>query len=270
MQKWLSFHFYPLEVQDVFLIRAVKPFLEQYIWPETGARAFFVRYVDEEGPHIRLRLRGEEEWLESTIRPAIETHFANRGNYKEVAYVAETARFGGAESMAQVEEFFHISTRVVLDRLSKELYTYGDAMFDALRMHIITVIAAGFDRQKASWYFERLCEQWIKLFFRPDDGAPADEALVKGVLDQFRQSFEPQRDDLYYAVTEFWRTVEAGKFDNAYPEWLRWVRGNELVIKELEGNLDKTLPSLLHLTNNRLGINNQDEAHLCFILANTL
>lgn len=267
MQTWLSFHIHPHETLDVFLARGVRPFLVQHIWPVQQARAFFIRYEDENGPHIRLRLRGDE----ALLRPALQSWFEDRGSVEEFPYQAEAERFGGEEALKWAEEYFHLSTRVVLDRLNRP-YTYGDAMFDALRMHVITAFSAGWNREKSSWYFENLCRQWIDLFFQATSEASNGETNWQdSLLQDFEESFAPQREELRLAVVELWTALEKGKFDEEQPEWLRWLRGNQLLVPEF-GNeaLEKSLPSLLHLTNNRLGINNQDEVYLNFLLWKTL
>ncbi len=267
---WLSYHFYPLETADAFLTRALRPFLEQYIWPTKGARAFFVRYDDERGPHIRLRLRGEAEWVDETLHPAVEGWFRERGERIEVPYQPEPERFGGEEALAWAEEHFHVSTRVVLDRLNQATYTYGDAMFDGLRMNAIAAYAAGFDRERAAWYFGQLCEQWLPLFFRPAEGLPPDAAFFSAIKEEFEARFDRQKEDLRDTLAGFWKTLETGKFDEKQPEWLRWLRGNELILKGLGNNLDRALPSLLHLNNNRLGVTNPDEVFLCYLLSRAL
>jgi thiopeptide-type bacteriocin biosynthesis protein len=268
---WLSIHFYPLETPDIFLARALKPFLETFIWREKGARAFFVRFDDEKGPHIRLRLRGESEWLRKTLLPALEGWFADRGEWQEVPYVPEKERFGGDEALALAEEYFHISTRVVLGRIGRGAFTYGDAMFDAMRMHTITAYAAGFTRERAAWYFGQLCTQWLPLFFRPLDSAePMSADMQAALIEQFEKSFDPQKEDLRMAIGELWKALEAEKFDPDQPEWLRWFRGNQLILHDLGDNMEKALPSLLHFSSNRLGVNNQDEVFLAYVLSKTL
>lgn len=270
MRPWLSLHCFPLDAPDVFLTRAVRPFLNQYIWPAKDTRAFFIRFEDQHGPHLRLRLHGEPQWLEETLRPALAGWFAGQGTFHEVPYAPELDRFGGAAGMALTEEYFHLSTRVTLDRLAQAPRTYGATLFDALRLHLLTALAAGMSREKAAWYFGQLYAQWWPAFFRPADGQPLDETAQAAILTQFRTSLETQEVALRAAFDELWKAVQASRFDTTQPEWLRWFRGNELILKEFGNNLDKVLPSLLHLTNNRLGVNNQDEVFLCYVLANTL
>ncbi len=268
MQTWLSFHIHPLETLDVFLARGVRPFLEQHIWAKSDARAFFIRYEDENGPHIRLRIRstaGQPEFDE-LVRSAVQEWFEPRGTLEELPYEPETDRFGGEAGLQLAEAYFHLSTRVTLDRLNRP-FTYGDAMFDALRMHVITAFAAGWNREKSAWYFEQLCKQWIELFFQPsDDKAKAKANWQESLLDDFEGSFVPQQEDLRLAIDELWTALEKGNFDQEQPEWLRWLRGNEMLLSEFGEDLEKYLPSLIHLTNNRLGINNQDEVYLNYLL----
>lgn len=267
MQTWLSYHIYPLETPDVFLARGVRPFLDQHIWSVQGARAFFVRYEDEKGPHIRLRFRGEAGWLDQTLRPAAEAWFAERGTVEVVPYEPEAERFGGPEALGWAEEYFHLSTRVALDRLNRP-YTYGDALYDALRLHTITAYAAGWSREKSAWYFNQLCEQWMSLFFQaPESGGQDWRAEV---FSDFERNFAPQREELRLGIAELWSALEKGKFDTTQPEWLRWLRGNQMILNEMSVHLEKALPSLLHLTNNRLGVTNPDEVYLNYLLANVL
>ncbi len=267
---WFSVHFYPLETTDVFLTRAVKPFLEQYVWNTKGARAFFIRYADEKGPHIRLRIRGEATWIEEMLRPAFEGWMRDRGTYTEVPYLAEVTRFQNETMMAWAEEHFHISTRVILDRLNQPTYTYGDAMYDALRMHTIVAFTANFSHDRASWYFNQLCDQWLPVFLQPADGAPFTPDMRDEMKEQYESLYEKQKDDLRLAIHELWLSLERKKTDTKHADWIRWLRGNEMVIPEFGDHLDKILPSLIHLTNNRLGIQNADEPYLNYILSRTV
>ena len=265
---WLSIHFYPLENQDVFLVRGLRPFLQQHIWANRGTRAFFIRYQDERGSHIRIRMRGEESWMMETLRPAFEAWQEGRDEWEEVPYLPETERFGGEEALGLAEEYFHLSSRVALDRLAREQHTYGDSMFDALRMHTIAAHGAGMNQKQAARYFSQLTEQWLPLFYATD-GTP-DAAFLSEIREGFEKNFAPQKEELQPTLLELWKALDKEKFDKKQPEWARWALGNQMILKELGDNLERALPSLLHLTNNRLGLNNQDEVYLNFILSKTL
>ncbi|MCS6929269.1 MAG: thiopeptide-type bacteriocin biosynthesis protein [Saprospiraceae bacterium] len=268
-RAWLSYHLYPLETLDVFLIRAVRPFLEQYVWPYQGARAFFIRYADERGFHIRLRLYGESSWKE-TVPQAVHEWFTGCKAIEEVAYQPNKEVFRSAEALYWGEEHFHLSSRVALERM-RPPYTYGDALFDAMRLHVIAAYAAGWSREQASNYFNHLCERWALLFIQPaetNNGTP--EQWIEDLKKLFEEHFRPQQEDLRFAVVELWKAIQKNRFDTHQPEWLRWLRGNELIFSKLGGGLESTLPTLIHLTNNRLGINNVDEPYLAYVLSKAL
>ncbi len=265
---WFTIHFYSLENQDVFLVRGLRPFLQQHIWSTRGTRAFFIRYQDERGPHIRIRMRGEELWMEETLRPAFTPWQEGRGEWEEVTYLPETERFGGEEALGLAEEHFHLSSRVALDRLAREKQTYGDSMFDALRMHTIAAYAAGMSQEQAAHYFGQLYEQWLPLYFAPE-GTPAPD-FFEAIKTSFEKNFAPQKEDLRATLLELWKALDKEKFDKKQPEWARWALGNQRILKALGDNLERALPSLIHLSNNRLGLNNQDEVYLNFILSKTL
>lgn len=269
LRSWFSYHFYPLETLDVFLIRAVRPFLEQHVWSQRGARAFYIRYDDERGPHIRLRLHGEASWMEA-MPEAVSTWFADRGTIEEVAYSPNQEVFRSLEALYWGEEHFHLSSRVALERM-RPPYTYGDALFDALRLHVIAVFAAGWSREQASDYFGRLSEQWALLFIRPaetNNGTP--EQWLEDLKALFEANFRPQQEDIRLSVVELWDALRKGRFDTEQPEWVRWLRGNELILSNLGDALAPAFPTLIHLTNNRLGINNADEAYLAYVLHKAL
>ena len=182
-----------------------------------------------------------------------------------VPYEPEPERFGGESALTWAEEHFHVSTRVVLDRIARPQFTYGDAMFDALRLHVIAVYSAGFTKERSRWYYGQLYDQWLPLFFAADEPTLAQE-----ITDAFEKTFAPQKEQLRATLEAFWKSLLAEKLDAKQPEWTRWLRGNQMILNGLEENLAKSLPSLIHLTNNRLGINNQDEVYLNFILSKTL
>ncbi len=264
MQTWHSIHIRPLETPDLFLDRAFRPFLERYIWPQAGARAFFIRYEDEQGLHLRLRLRAEDAYLRDTVLPALDAWLADRGEWTVAVYEPETARYGGPEGLALAEEYFHQSTRVVLSRLHS-LNTYGDALFDVLCLHTIVAFAAGMTRAEAADYFGRLADQWLLLFFQAGEVGWQEEVKA-----EFEAAVALQKDDLRAGLHALWSNLEQEKFDDMPPEWRRWLRANHLILPQFGDQLEIVFPSLLHLSGNRMGLHNQDEVYMLFLLSKTV
>ncbi|MCB9342118.1 MAG: hypothetical protein H6576_00300 [Lewinellaceae bacterium] len=259
---WLSYHLYPIESQDLFLTRALKPFLDRYIWTDNASRAFFIRYQDEKGPHIRIRLKAGNEEAENQLKLEFASWFEGRGEWKEVLYQSEAERFGGEAGLALAEEHFDLSSKVVLARMAKSDFMYGDAMYDALRLHIISLHAAGFNPERIRWYFSKLYDQWLSLFFPVEEG--------ENITSNFKKLLKPQELNIRRNLHAVWEALEDGKLDEQQPEWAQWIKGNKLILNALGENLEKALPSLIHLTNNRIGINNQDEVYLNYIFSNAV
>ncbi len=244
------------------------PFCEKYIWPTRGARAFFVRYNDDMGIHLRLRFKGEDEWLQKQLLPAIQKELTSKCTHTLVAeYVPETDRFGGEAALALAEEHFHVSTRVALARLARKGYTYPDAMFDAMRLHAAAAAAMGFAPTEARNYFDNLCNEWIRVFFVANEHTEGHD-LLGAVRSDFEATLEPQAAFLKDALEQFGQSLAEERFDNQQPEWLRWYKGSQIILKEMQPDARaKALPVLLHLMNNRLGINNHDEAFVLYVLS---
>ncbi|MGI9158495.1 MAG: thiopeptide-type bacteriocin biosynthesis protein, partial [Saprospiraceae bacterium] len=253
-----------LDPHDLFLTRAIWPFLEHFIWPEAGTRAFFIRYEDEQGLHLRLRLRAKQAHVRDTLAPALEAWLANRATWTEVAYEPETDRYGGPEGLALAEEHFHQSTRVVLTRLHAQ-ESYGDALFDVLRLHTILAYAARMTRAEAAEYFGRLADQWLLVFFQP--GEIGWEEQVKA---EFEAAAVQQKDEVGEVLQALWSDLEAQKPADMPPEWRRWLRANQSILPQFGDKLEKVLPSLLHLSGNRMGLHNQDEVYLLYLLSKTI
>jgi hypothetical protein len=106
------------------------------------------------------------------------------------------------------------------------------------------------------------------LFFSGEADMPEEDQEL--ILNGFATNLEPQQDDLLSTLQELWKALDRDKFDKEQPEWSRWAEGNRLIFKEYGPQLDMALPSLVHLSNNRLGLQNPDEVYVNFILSKTL
>jgi thiopeptide-type bacteriocin biosynthesis protein len=262
---YFSVEFRPAESPEVFLARALKPFLEQYIRPTRGARAFYSRHEDENGTLIRIRMRGEDTWTEDLLKPAFEGWMRDRGSWQEVPFQPDASPYGGEEVMVWVEEHFHIGTRVVLDRIATPEFTYGDAMFDTLRLFTTIAEAAGFSREKARWYYGELLMQWLQLFAGASNPTEREDRII-----EFRDTLKPQQSDLSLAIEKFWTDMESGKYEKEHPEWARWHKGSQLIFEGLGVHSEKSLPTLIHQTGNRMGLSNPDIVYLVYVLSTSL
>ncbi|MEM6967336.1 MAG: thiopeptide-type bacteriocin biosynthesis protein, partial [Bacteroidota bacterium] len=136
---WLSVHLYYNEPWEEFLQKALEPYVNTAVQTGIAQQYFFIRYW-ENGPHIRLRMKGEEEMINTILKPNLEEHFThyfeskpsrrtepqyppnfsetlkwflnNSISYNE--YQPEVGRFGGKLGIQIAEKQFMISSKVVL------------------------------------------------------------------------------------------------------------------------------------------------------------
>ncbi|MEV0982232.1 lantibiotic dehydratase [Streptomyces sp. NPDC049915] len=91
---------------------------------ELGAdRWFFIRYTDDAGHHLRLRLRGDRRVLWSAVAPAVGELLGDwqrqgllRG-HTVAPYDPETERYGGAAALATAEEVFQYDSEAAVELL---------------------------------------------------------------------------------------------------------------------------------------------------------
>jgi thiopeptide-type bacteriocin biosynthesis protein len=268
---WKSWHIKPNEVEDVFLVRVLKPFLRDIIWSEPQSKAFYIRYNDaESGPHLRFRVFGGQDWLENVVDPQLKIYFEGKCSFTNAIYTPEPERFGGMENMPWAEAYFKLSTRMALMRIGRVPYVYGDAMFDTLRMHLTTMKAAGYELEDAKNYFLTLRNQWAPRFIFEADGSTLSEAGLGELFNTFDDQLEPQKAVLTQSLSDMWYYLKQNLFDKQQPEWEGWYQSSRTAFSHLYGHMETALPHFIHLHNNRMGITNYDEVFLCHILAEVL
>ncbi len=123
--QWAYFKLYcPSHLQDAVLAE-VKPALDALIAESGIEGAYFVRYRDEQGAHLRLRLRtvggAAAESSLAGLREVFD-RLHRSGVLQSVAmvpYVREIARYGGESGIALCETLFCIDSRLVLEAIPR-------------------------------------------------------------------------------------------------------------------------------------------------------
>ncbi|MEU9505929.1 thiopeptide-type bacteriocin biosynthesis protein [Micromonospora sp. NPDC048170] len=109
---WISFHTYATSVP------ALQPVLESVVAPfvaglsEHGAlvRWFFIRYRDQNGPHVRLRVGGPLDLLADVQRHGL----VELADVRVRLYAPEYDKFGGPGGVAAAERLFHAASEAAL------------------------------------------------------------------------------------------------------------------------------------------------------------
>ena len=266
---WLSIHIFPKEpILDAAITRWLGAFMRKLHATEPGFSDYFFTRSMEGGQHFRLRLRGTAQFFEEKVAPLVTEIFEKEAGAElaVMPFQPEIERFGGAEAFPFVENYFAASSQTVFQRIFLANGDYDQKMGDALQLHLAVAAAADFTNKEAAAYFRQLSKEWMPAFFMPEHPLLNGEqqAYYLEIERVFNLSFEKQADGIRAAVANFWGQYLSKKMDESTANWLKI---NELLLPNIPAT---AWPDLMHMTNNRLGITNQDEVFLMYVLGRSL
>jgi hypothetical protein len=209
-----------------------------------------------------------------------------------VKYEPETERYGGPEALHIAEELFYYSSRAALDIISKNKYRgYTDSLSAAIQLHVSLVKSFRIPVESIPLFFDMSCNLWISKTFMDPFKVIAPKTYMRrkaGTLKIFAGLYEAQKENLILFVKTLWECLSPGNMDSRSAVY-RWYRDTFKIYKALnalnengklkmpplafkhEKQVSNTpiwyiLDSYIHMINNRLGVSNQDEAYISYIL----
>jgi thiopeptide-type bacteriocin biosynthesis protein len=215
-----------------------------------------------------------------------------------IAYEPEIERYGGIRSLQVSEEQFNLSSEIVMNFIrSKKNLTYEDSLGTALQLHISFCWALGLNDGQVRFLFANMFQKWFYssiLYVTVNRSESVAGSAKKKIVSLFKQNYENQKFFLLRIMDKIISNMMINeKFDK---EWLNnWIDESRKIAKKLNylnlagkiqvpddyidctGGLmpeDKSIvylcESYIHMTNNRLGILNRDEAYLFYLIKNLL
>lgn len=249
---------------------------------------FFVRYHDGR-PHLRLRWQslatvdpaaqdGERRRLEEACRrdPGVEA-------VQWVPYRPEVERYGGPAGLAWSEELFHRTSRTAVELLGRvrEAIPAGSAenrsvrLGKALLAQLVVLHAFEPDRRRATELVGQFGDAYLHQ--RTGDGAER-----RRLTEQYRRGFDRQSDRLGAYVEAAWTALDDGdpltpELDPLRDHLVRIRQGLRAASErgELRDGRGSSrwrdcvrwlLPSYLHMTNNRFGVDLREECYLAVVV----
>lgn len=294
INEWISCYIFHDTSFELVLKELVHPLIQNLKEQNKLASFFFIRYW-EEGPHIRLRILPKSENDVTVIKDTIEEnvqHFfitlpAVKYNLQFNNYVRENERYGGQQGILFAEEQFMISSSYILNILEeKEEWNYGQSMSEALKLHMV-MLHTFFDGEikRIQEFLNFLLQNWIPHSVKKVNGKIVTLEVQK-LLGFYTNSYNNQKsviDQLTSAICNEQYDDPSLKQWNIYHDKLKseiskliknnnmqipsWVQyGDQYDIDKENQILWPWLDSLIHMTNNRLGIHLRDEAFLAFLM----
>jgi thiopeptide-type bacteriocin biosynthesis protein len=284
---WIYLNIYPrhFDQLDQVIQKIIHPALREACSGSGLERWFFIRYADQRGWHIRLRLRGveraRENWvrdigqLVDTILPGLEDHqpihrlipltgprpeHPAEAGYALAAYEPEYEKYGGALGLTIAEELFQASSELTVKALlrvqkpsDRFLLTVG-----LTRSLVWQFNATGADRRR---FLEHYLWYW----------SGQDRSGAANMRQKLRDAARQRRTFISQQLSE----LANHPFINS-------------LIQEQEADLNRTRTALeaaqdevtesprrlsfdyLHMNNNRLGVLPSEEAYLAALLLESL
>ena len=279
--EWISAHIFYSGNHDLMLQELIAPFVKNnlHLLVEHSPW-FFIRYW-ERGDHVRLRLHHIESFFlkedlvhmagdffkcypaQRNTQPDVDSDLFPDNSVQFINYIPEVERYGNTRSLPWAESYFASSSALILKWLA-DRKNKNTSFIDAIKLHLILLHAAWFNGIDVNGLCADFIDDWLIRLCNPLNNIPAQKQLW---LQQFGRSFEPRKEQLTTAIFNFWMQIS----NKQLPEEL--YRFNELNLQIMLQYKNEGFPvnkilaiigSLMHMTHNRLGINNREESYVMY------
>lgn len=256
---------------------------------------FFIRY-SENGFHIRLRILPSKYASVHDLKDKIRSYFCDLIIFDEidlsfkkvyfvhfVDYIPEFTRYGGESNIFLVEKMFYFSSLTVLNfynlilpkyiRNSYDLL-YSFSLIFALKMNLIFIKSFNLSLNYELNFYKRNVSIWLPSVRY---GSKIDYSDIQ-IFNLFETSFENLDPNLINSLLDFYANLcENIITDRNLIDWhkkcLYFSKRFKSVycdINEFENSFFSIGQSIIHMTNNRLGVLNGDESFLSYIATRIL
>ena len=260
------------------LNKKLKPFLDKYF------RDHFKKDPSK---------RTDPEWLSKL--PEDQRWFPN-DTVRYIEYEPETDRYGGKVGMLIGERQFQASSEAVLAVMKESTdWNYDRAHGTAIQMHLGFAAALNMNLEELKHFCSLVYSGWFPRAYSydpnrsPEDTKKIQEVILKAFEDNFlkqQPTLLPYHQTIWNALRENvefeqdWFNKWVGDMKRIYKELSTAQKKNKLIFPKWFGVNKKIkvpassqkrwaiLESYVHMTNNRLGIQNRDEAYLGYIITN--
>lgn len=269
---WISAYIYSDPPHEELLVEGVLPVVKKVMDAGLASQYFFIRYF-EKGHHVRLRCKTAPEnegVVREMINKGIGAYFVNHPGKQEkekeeyyppqsiqyIPYEPEIARYGGEERIGIAEEQFMYSSDVVFSLLSKkDNWQYEKRLGYALQLAVAQFVGFGFSYEQVVQYAQAQL--------------PGQLSYHNLKREDIEKQYEKQRELKGIGRKIYNALQQVQDSDGAVEKYVQKMQNILQKLKEVKtdtAQLQRLLPSYIHMTNNRLGIKLTDEAYITFLL----
>ena len=237
--------------------------------------------------------RRDPAWVQEL--PPEQRWFPNN-SVQFVVYEPEIARYGGPVGIHIAERQFHASSCAVLAVLQDSgCWSYDRALGAAIQLHLTFAAALGMDLYETTQFYTSVSQHWYDYAVPSADDPSAQTRAQRRehILSIFAQQFTQQQVTLMPYHEALWKALVT---DVVFEQdWLNrwrydmsqvgcalraaqqqllvpygWQPNPTLAIPVARQQLWPIFESYVHMTNNRLGIFNRDEAYIGYLIHQSL
>ncbi len=255
------------------------------------------RMIDHFENYYQLKPSKRDDPPWSLTLPDNQRWFPNN-SIQFIDYEPEIDRYGGIHGILIAEDHFQLSSQVVLSVLKESpAWDYERALGVAIQLHLASAHAFNMDKEESAEFYSIIFKGWFASAYGYSDGLSKTDIKERQeiTLSAFEKQFNIQKSKLINYHQAIWEALrEEYCFEQ---EWMnQWIYGMKKIARQLtesqsSGNLQLSdwakpdnnlctiterqllwsiIGSYVHMTNNRLGILNRDEAFLGYIMKECL
>jgi thiopeptide-type bacteriocin biosynthesis protein len=260
MATWVSAYIYYTKPLNQLLTGCVYPFVVKHSGVfDKESPYFFIRYP-EGGDHIRLRIKTDHEKEVMQLLSGHVAEFNQDARLAFVAYEPEIKRYGDANSIQWAEQLFYYSSAAALEWLQVTADPPASASIQCLQMHLQLLHATGYSITQQLDLCDYFIEDWIRVF-HPQRKIPTDKALW---LETFDKAFRNNRERITYTMRHLYNSYAADTDASAWLQASKRVMAQYRQSPLTDPQIREAISSILHMTHNRLGIENNEEAYIMY------
>lgn len=287
-ERWLSMHIYISGSIDEFLNSTFHRLLRKI--EDEFSMFFFIRYFIP-SPHIRLRVKTlNSDLVKNMLNEEIICILSNDDysfsvtSFEFIDYEPEFDRYGGIKTIKIAEKYFNLSSDVALMAFSESpIWNYECAIGHAINLHLSFLFCINLGSITNEKILGLAYHGWLEDFLFLQKGLSRE--LVE---EAFLKSYNRQKSVILQKSRTLLKCLKSGRI-NKETYLFEWVERSKLLHKELLMSIENKeidnsffsesttkekiavlYESIIHMTNNRLGIRNIDESFLAFILLKIL
>ncbi|KJJ40899.1 hypothetical protein UM89_16990 [Bacillus subtilis] len=284
MKEWVFYSIYVprAEYLENIIINIVTPIVKQVKDSVQVHKWFFIRYIDMQGPHIRLRFLVNEDDLDiveeiteehlhrnlskvlaeplsemSRLLPVKTDTRSFESGFQQEEYEPEYEKYGGVQGVHIAEDIFQSSSELVLSLLNDPGFKDNDRFDFALFLMNKTAEQASLSADQARDLWESMLHHW--------SGADYTEGITYKT--KLEEAAEKRIDVINVVIEKMHSNPFVIKLTEGYQKILQKAFSQIQESEKIRTSHSHLSFHYIHMMNNRLGVWPIEEAYLGALLA---